>query len=229
MKRQNFPHYNYDIISVISEIAKYRKYLLPEPEPHHFYVDEKYSVTTTCEHLNHIMFYGHYQQNELIGLNGRLLFEKEVLLKKAFRTLRNIGDTSCKELVLKRKDNSTFWVLMCFRLENHIVLNTPQLLCQFININEFKTEDGSVNDIEEQKENLKKKIGSNQLKSCISDLYLFFNKKEDKETINAILIQESKFNLISKQQQNFIISTADYDLQYSKIISNLLQIIDEMK
>jgi len=149
---ENYTYYEYDISEELSNDPKYRKYFHPEPEPHHFYIDRFYKITTTCEHLNHILFYNHNQRNELLGLNARLLFEKDNELKKAYRRLVNIGDTYTKEIKLKRKDNSIFWVLMFFRLEKHILLSEKQILCQFININEFKSEEA------EQKDSIPTKI-----------------------------------------------------------------------
>lgn len=134
--------YDYDILEIISDYKKFRKYLLPIPEPHHFYVQKDMKITTTCKHLHHILFYNHYQKNELLGLHSKKLFDNKSIIKKAFRKLNNIESSGnwCKELRLKRKDDSLFWVLMSFRLEAHPILQEKQLLCQFININSIKEE-----------------------------------------------------------------------------------------
>lgn len=168
-------------------------------------------------------------KNELIGLNARLVFEKETDLKKAFRLLRKTGDSYIEEIVLKRKDNSVFWVLMCFRLENHFLFQEPQMLCQFININKEKsnTPIGKSNK-DGLKAKLKKVIVNNKFQECIDELSKLFNDRDEKEILNTILAQESQLNLINRQQRLFTITNDEYNLTHSKIRKNLLDIIDEI-
>lgn len=225
----NYTDYNYDIIYIISKEEKYTRYLIPEPEPHHFYIDKNLKIVSTCKHLNHIMFYGHNQQNELLGMDARFLFENEATVKKAFRILSNKDEVWNKELLLKRKDKSKFWVLMSFRVEENILFKENQLLCQFININDFKAaDDQGQNEPSELKTKLRKKIASSDLMSCISILSQHLNKTGNRDLLNQVLIQESQLNFINRQQRKFIMSLDDYSNAFSKVRSNLIDIIGEI-
>lgn len=220
--------YKYDILSIMSHNPKYSNYLVDELEPHHFYVNKNNKVITTCKHLNHIMFYSHLQKNELIGMDARLLFENDTLLKKAFRTLRKEGEIWSKELVLKRKDKSRFWVLMCFRLEQHPIYKDLEMICQFVNINDFKVEEKEATEGEDLKLSLKEKVASNDLKTCMEELLLYYDRCKRKELQNQVLIQKSQFSLITEQQRAFIISFDEYNRVLSNIRANLLSLIDEI-
>ena len=135
--------YEYDILNELSNTGKYNNYLTdledPDLEAHHFYVDENYYISTTCKHLHHIFGHTSGQSTTLIGSRATNLFEIEAQLKKYYRLASASTKGVSKEILLKRKDGSTFWALMLFRIENHVInKNNKQLLCQFVNINKFK-------------------------------------------------------------------------------------------
>jgi len=118
----------------------YKTYFNEEVDPHHFFINENYKITSTCEHLSKIMAYSYsYRKDELIDSDARLLFADNFDIIAPMMLLKNSNEFTSKEIELKTKRGHKFWVFAHFKYEIHPTrYRQRQLLCQFIDIDEYK-------------------------------------------------------------------------------------------
>jgi len=108
MYMYRYTRYPYNIAETFLLETKYLDFFAGDKKlnPHHFYVDENFRVTSCCEHLSKILSYDNSPVDELFGLDSRLLFESNIHIVNAMNELRfHPNEQIANELKLGKEKN----------------------------------------------------------------------------------------------------------------------------